>query len=353
VTTRLLTPPQAPPSCDASLSSGPSPTTLSVHLLGLGRIGRALLALAAETPVRFVAASDRSATLYAAAGLDPARLIERKGSGLPLASDPAAVALPLATALSVADADVVVDATDSDLSPAARAAALARTRALLRAGKRLVLAAKTPLLLEPAELREARGRLGVAALFGGTGSAWLGELDAAPRARRELASVPNATTTEIIAALERGGSLDDGLRSARAAGLVEADATQDLDGRDAALKLALAARLAHGRAIEPESIERPHVALLDPRLLARRRARGATTRLVGRLAADGTPTLRYEELPLGHPLAIPCGRVAYAWKRDDGVTRLHLGRGVGALGTARALQGDLRLAAAARQEVAR
>lgn len=340
----------AAPSSDAALSSGPSPTVAfapTAHLIGVGRIGRALLALAAETPVRFIAASDRSATVYSEAGLPAAELQAAKSAGRPLADHPLAAPLPLDIALSVTDPDLVIDATDSDLAPAARAAALARTRNVLRSGKQLVLAAKTPLLLDVEELAAHRAQLHVAAVFGGTGSAWLAELAAsdddaagAP-GRRSFAGVVNATTTEVIAALERGGSLADGLASARAAGLVEADATQDLDGRDAALKLALVARLAFGVALAPESIERPHLVDLDPELLQARARRGATTRLVGRLAPDGTPSLRYEELPRGDRLALPCGRVGYAFAAADGTTRLHLGRGVGALGTARALQGDL------------
>ncbi len=345
VTTPLL----SPPSSNAAVSSGPSPTA---HLLGLGRIGRQLLALAAETPVRWIAASDRSATVYAVDGLPTAPLVAFKSSGAPLARHALAAELPLSIALAVTDADVVVDATDSDFAPAARAEALSRTRALLKSGKQLVLAAKTPLLLDVEELQAFRHQLGVAAVFGGTGSAWLAELDEWPQGARSLACVPNATTTEVIAALERGGTLEDGLASARAAGLVEADPSQDLDGRDAALKLALAARLAFGRALAPESIERPLLTDLDPKLLQARRRRGATTRLVGRLAPDGTPSLRYEELARGDRLALPCARVGYAFTANDGTTRLHLGRGVGASGTARALQGDL-ATFAAKQEASR
>lgn len=326
----LAVPLSAAPSCDAAVSSGPSPTA---HLLGLGKVGRALLALFAETPVRWIAASDRSATLYGADGLDALAIVAHKSAGRSLADDPAAVALPLALALSVADADIVVDATDSDLAPAARSATLARTRQLLHAGKTLVLAAKTPLLLEQNELRAHRRQLRVAAVFGGTGSAWLRDLCEWPPGTRALACVPNATTTEVIAALERGGTIEAGLA--------------------AALKLALVARLAFAAPLEPEAIERPSLAALDPEQLAWRRQRGTTTRLVGRLDLSGTPSLAYEALPIGHPLALPRRRVGYLFTATDGKARLHLGDGVGAVGTARALFIDLRAIADAKPEVVR
>jgi len=335
-------PSPALPSVDAACSSGPSPTRRSLptaHLLGLGQVGRALLALP-DLPVRFIAVSDRTASVYGADGLDGAALIRHKAQGRALAELPAAAPLPLDLALSIADADVIVDATPSDPAADAIAAATARTRRLLRAGKRLILAAKTPLLLAPAEWRAGRDRLGVAAVFGGTGSRWLRELGRFDAGSRTLAAVPNATSTELIGAIERGGTLADGLARARAAGLVEADPAQDLDGRDAALKLALAVRLAFERELDPAAIARPSLAALDPALLRRRHAAGATTRLVGRIDRDGVASLAFEELPLGHPLAIPPRRVAWQWS-GGGSSRLYLGDGVGAIGTARALAEDL------------
>lgn len=324
----------SPPSRDAACSSGPSPTARSAHLIGLGRVGRALLTLPEQSPVRFIAASDRSATVYAADGLDAEALVRHKATGASLAALPAAAPLPLALALSIADADLIVDATDSDLAPAARTGAIERTRRLLRAGKTLVLAAKTPLLLPAAELAAHRGQLGIAAVFGGTGGSW-------PTAPRALACVANATTTALIDVIERGGTLAEGLVAARRAGLVEADPTQDLDGRDAALKLALAGRLAFARDLDPDAIERPRFAELDPELLRRRRARGATTRLVGRIEPDGAATLAYEELPLGDPLTTGPNRVAWLFTTAAGRRLLTLGDGIGAVGTAQALRRDL------------
>jgi homoserine dehydrogenase len=313
---------------------------LTAHLLGIGKVGLALLALPTGE-VRYVAASDRSASVYGAEGLDRAAIAAHKSARRPLAALADAAPLPLDLALSIADADLVVDATPSDLAPDAVAAAVARTRRLLRAGKRIVLAAKTPLLLASEELRAARDRLGIAAVFGGTGSEWLRDLGRFAPGSFTLASAPNATTTELIEAIERGGTLEDGLSAARAAGLVESDPSQDLDGRDAALKLALAARLAFGVDLDPGAIARPPIEALDPRLLRLRRSRGATTRLVGRIDRGGVASLAFEELPTGHPLAIPSRRVAWQFTGADRRSRLHLGDRVGPLGTARALAADL------------
>src|SRR5207248_3289709 len=56
----------------------------------------------------------------------------------------------------------------------------------------------------------------------------------------------NGTSNYVITLLESGATLDAALQSARARGLAEADCTRDLDGRDAAAKLAIIAWIAFG-----------------------------------------------------------------------------------------------------------
>jgi len=343
---------EAPPSRDAAVSSGPSPTAATdpstLHLIGAGKVGRAFLRRIADAalPVRLVAVSDRSATVFAPAGLDGRAIAGWKESGRSFAAHPRAAGLALDLAVAVADAQLVVDATDSRLDPEARLDSIGRTLALLQRGVRVVLAAKTPLLADPAQLLPHRDRLGANAALGGTGRALLSELDELRERTTAVACVPNATTTAIVSALERGGSIDEGLAQARAEGLLESDPAQDLDGRDAALKLALVARLLFGadgaRAAAPGSIGCHGVAALDAGLLARRRARGTTTRLVGRAARSGELSLAWEEVARGSPLAAAPGCVVYAYERPDGSARVHLGSGVGAGATADALIEDVR-----------
>jgi len=56
----------------------------------------------------------------------------------------------------------------------------------------------------------------------------------------------NGTSNYVISLLERGASLDGALASARELGLAESDCARDLDGRDAAAKLAIIAWIAFG-----------------------------------------------------------------------------------------------------------
>src|SRR6185369_9624129 len=115
--------------------------------------------------------------------LDAHALAEWKESGRRLSEHPQSAGVPLDVALDVFAADLVVDCSDSCLEPAARERSRERARGLLRKGRTLLLAAKTPLL--GADGRHDRdellaaieaGRVGVNAVFGGAGRAVAREL---------------------------------------------------------------------------------------------------------------------------------------------------------------------------------
>jgi homoserine dehydrogenase len=365
----------SPPSLDAACSSGTSPTPATLHLIGAGNVGRALLRRLAdlERPVRIVAASDRSGTVFAPKGLDPRELAGWKESGRSFAEHPRGAAIELDVALAVADAGIVVDCSTSELAPAARAAAGRRTRFLLDQGRHVVLAAKTPLLADwsdhvahgprrgPAIRLEhwngatltipqrtdhvlwdpkRRSRLHVNAVFGGTGAALLSELDELRSSCREIACVPNATTGVVLDARARGATLREAIAAAQALGLAESEPLQDLDGRDAALKLVLLARAVFETEFDPGDVERPTAR----EGLALRPSRGRAIRLVGRVERGRRPRLAWEEVEPALRLATRGEQVVYCYALRSGATRVHVGVGVGAEGTAGALLADLRRA---------
>ena len=63
---------------------------------------------------------------------------------------------------------------------------------------------------------------------------------------KSVRGILNGTSNYVISLLERGKSLDAALASARERGLAEADCSRDLDGRDAAAKLAIIAWITFG-----------------------------------------------------------------------------------------------------------
>ena len=320
-------------------SSGTSPSVLTVHLLGPGHVGRSLLLQLPPERFRLVAVSDSTATVFDRAGLDGPALAAHKAAGHALRLLPRAEAIRSELAVGLIGADIVVDATASD--HAGTDAAVARGRAALRSGARLVLCGKNALAAAASEwlAPELQNRVGVNAVLGGTGLQLVRELDELRRRCTGLQLCGNVTTTVIVQAIERGASVDQGIAHARALGLLEADPALDLDGSDAAVKLAAVCGAVFG--VTAQGVAREDVRDLDPELLRARAARGATTRLVARATRSGDDLrVAFEELPKSSPLAAPPDRVVYGYRLGDEL-RLHTGLGVGYERTATAALQDL------------
>lgn len=335
----------AAPATDAYRSSGQSPGVRTLHLLGPGAVGRAFLRQLAGLPVRVVAISDSTATVFDRRGLPLAAVAQHKAAGGALASWPRAEAIPTEVAVRIVAADVVVDATptrDGDT-----AAACARGGAALQNGSFLALCGKNALAAAAPEwlLGAHRGRVGIHAVIGGVGQQLVRDLPELREHCRSLALVGNVTTTVLIEAIEQGASLADGLAAARARGLLEPDATLDLDGSDAAAKLRLVWGAVFGdswRATPPlQAIVCQDLRDLDLDLVRARALRSATTRLVARGSRCGKDLrVQFEELSRTSPLAAPPDRVVYGYELPAGL-RLHTGLAVGHERTAAALLADV------------
>ena len=349
---------EAPPARDAFHSSGQSPgrgprpaaPVKTLHLLGPGLVGRALLPKLAALPVRVIAISDSTATVFDRDGLPLSALLAHKQAGSALSTWPAAEAIPTELAIRIVGADLVVDATptrqgDTD-------AAVRRGQAALQNGAFLALCGKNAVAARPDWLHgELRGRVGVHGVFGGAGQALVRELPELRAHCRGLALVGNVTTTVLIEAIERGASLAEGIAVAQARGLLEPDPTLDLDGSDAATKLLAVWGAVFGAVGQPlpswSQIVRADIRSLAVDVVRERFARAATTRLVGRGSRTGLDlSVGFEELPLGSPLAAPPDRVVYGYDLPAGL-RVHTGLAVGHERTADALLADLVQALAA------
>lgn len=172
--------------------------------------------------------------------------------------------------------------------------------AALSAGLPYVTANKALLAAHGGELAELAARNGGALLAsasvgGGTPMLEVTEHLAAAARIRRLRGLLNATTTFILAAMGQGRSYDDALAAAQAAGIAEADPSLDVDGRDAAQKLAILAWVASGRWSSERDVRRSGIVGLNV-------APGEVVRLV----AEATPdelTVAPQVLDADSPLA--------------------------------------------------
>ena len=160
-----------------------------------------------------------------------------------------------------------------------------------------------------------------------------------------VAGIVNGTCGFILGAMERGASFDEALACARELGYAEADASNDLNGTDAAHKLATIAQLAFGLAVISPRIRHRGIRGVSPRDFAEARALGMRLRLVAataRIDRGIAAEVAVALVPHEHEFARTDGaeNVAHIVARDAG--RLSL-RGIGAGGraTASAVLGDV------------
>lgn len=326
---------------EAYCTTGSSPGLPTLHLVGPGAVGRSLLRQLDPAIVRLIAVSDSSGTLHAPEGLAPDRVAELKERAGRVTAENRRGTLDAARFIEI-DADIVVDTTATSLDRQPWHQAL--TEGVLERGAQLVLAAKDGICAQAHLWADDRFREQVRynAVLGGAGHGLHDELTELRAGLAALAVAGNATTTTIIKVVESGLSLGEGIEVARRAGLLEADPELDFRGVDAAIKLAIVAGILRQEPVDPTRIRCEDIRTLDPGLLRERAARGATTRLVGRLDAGGQLALRYEEVERGAPLDVPADRVSYLYELKGGGSRLHVGDGLGATLTARAALRDIR-----------
>jgi homoserine dehydrogenase len=125
-------------------------------------------------------------------------------------------------------------------------------REALRRGMPYVTANKALLATHGGELAQLAAAhdaalLGSASVGGGTPMIETVEHLAATGAVERLRGLVNATTTFILSAMGEGRGYDAALGEAQAAGYAEADPSFDVEGRDAAQKLAILSSVAWGR----------------------------------------------------------------------------------------------------------
>ncbi len=97
---------------------------------------------------------------------------------------------------------------------------------------------------------------------------------------KSVRGILNGTSNYVISLLERGKSIDAAIASARARGLAEADCSRDLDGRDAAAKLAIIAWITFG--IRPADLHVRRTSLIPglEQLVTFAKLDGARVRLI-------------------------------------------------------------------------
>ena len=224
-------------------------------------------------------------------GLDAARLVAmaERGESLdryPDGEDPGSAC----DAIASDDVDVVLEMTPTDLRTAEPA--LTHVRTALLAGRHVITSNKGPVALaadEVASWSRAGGArlLCEATVMAGTPVLNLARAGLVGAGIRGIRGVLNGTCNFILSSMQEGREFDEALATAQRLGYAEADPRGDVDGWDAAAKVAILANLLLDAGLRFDEVAREGIGGLDAAAVRAAAARGRRWRLLGRIEREG------------------------------------------------------------------
>jgi homoserine dehydrogenase len=311
---------------------------LGIALIGCGTVGGGVARLLLEHPGRLAARAGRPLALRRVVVRDPAR-----PRAVPL--PPELVTTDLRSALHDPRVQVAVEVVGG--VDWARRAVLD----LLAAGKDVVTANKALLAQHGAEVFDAARRHGRAVAFEASvagGIPIVAALAQSLAANQILAlqGILNGTSNFLLTGMsERGYTYAEALAEAQRRGYAEADPAFDVDGTDAAHKLAILAELAFGVAVPVSAIARRGIAGIQQADIRYAHELGYTIKLLAeawlherQLALHVAPVLLRHMAPLAQVRDV---YNAIHVVGDAVGDTLYYGRGAGQMPTASAVVADL------------
>lgn len=210
---------------------------------------------------RVVAVADRGGMIYRADGLDLAALLAHKAAGNSVVTISAVGAQAVGSLAAIRPLplfDILLEATPVNLTDGEPG--LSYVRWALAQGRPVVLANKSPLVLDYAGLhalaRDHGARLAFSAtVCGGLPVLNVGRRDLVGATIHRVEGIFNSTTNYILSQVQAGRSFDEALAEAQRRGIAEADPSLDLGGWDAANKLVIIANAVLGYPARLEDVK--------------------------------------------------------------------------------------------------
>jgi homoserine dehydrogenase len=225
--------------------------------------------------------------------------------------------------LRAAEAAVLFEATSLNVDTGQPA--VDHLRAAIAHGAHAITANKGPIVYAYEELRELALKQRKRFLFEST------VMDGIPTFSLFQENLPvirlqgfrgilNSTTNVILSAMEEGLTFDDALKRAQEIGVAETDATHDIDGWDAAVKVAALVIVLMGEKIRLSDVQRHGIRQLTGEQVREARAAGTPYKLVCRAQRTLTGVAARvgpERLPLSDPLAGVAGTSSIVYFETD------------------------------------
>lgn len=194
--------------------------------------------------------------------------------------------MPVSDSLSViqhSQADVMLE--NSPVNTQTGQPALDHIRLALNLGQHAITANKGPVVHGYRELIELAGSKGKSFRFESTvlGGSPVFSVFRESFPLAELASfkgILNATTNIILSRMENGESYDDAVRYCQSVGVAETDPTNDVDGWDAAIKVAALVTVLMDTPFTPQQVNPTGIRGITPQMIAQAKTEGKRYKLV-------------------------------------------------------------------------
>ena len=323
----------------AKAASAPAASPVRIGVVGHGVVGSAFTALVAR----------QAETIAARTGvaLSVSRIAVRDASKHPnMIGDAKIVTDPLEVA-TANDVDLVVEVMGGTT------VAGEVVRAALESGKPVVTANKALLAARSAELFKIADERGIDLLFEAAvcgGIPLIRPLRESLRGEpiRRVLGIVNGTTNYILTKMtEDGADYAAALRGAQQLGYAEADPTADVEGHDAAAKIAIIANFAFGVHVVADDVTSEGISRLTAGDIAMAKRFGYVIKLLGvaeRDPSSGAVSVRVHPamVHLQHPLAaVREAFNAVSVEGEAAGSLMFYGRGAGGDPTASSVLGDV------------
>jgi homoserine dehydrogenase len=221
---------------------------------------------------------------------------------------------------------------------------------LLRAGKPVVSANKQLVARRGDELFDAASEAGVQLRFEASVCAAIPVIKVLRESLvvsnvHRILGIVNGTTNFMLTQMEAGSEYDEALAEAQRLGYAEADPTEDVNGADAAAKMAILATVAFGSRVRLEDVQYNGIERLRLEHVRAARELGMAVRLIGSATLIGDAVdVRVEPafVDRNHPLAAVDGPFNAVMLQGDAIREITLeGPGAGGLATASAVVADM------------
>lgn len=104
---------------------------------------------------------------------------------------------------------------------------------------------------------------------------------------RSFTGILNSCTNYILGLMDSGSSFEEAVRSAQAIGIAETDPSADIDGWDAAIKVAILSTVLMGASLTPQQVDHQGIRSITPAMLVSARSEGKRWKLICTASRQG------------------------------------------------------------------